>query len=76
MECDLIPARKESELERQLKEEAKLLEAVAAKSALMAASELAQGIQYEDSLITAWRPPKRILAMNNKRHDRMRKKYQ
>lgn len=68
-------ARKESELEKQRREEQRLLEAVAEKRALMAVSELARGVQYEEPVVTAWRPPKRILAMDNRRHDRVRKKY-
>lgn len=70
-----LSARKESELEKQRREEERLLEAVAEKRALMAVSELARGVQYEEPVVTAWRPPKRILAMDNKRHERVRKKY-
>lgn len=73
MSC--LSARKESELEKQRREEERLLEAVAEKRALMAVSELARGVQYEEPVVTAWRPPKRVLAMDNKRHDRVRKKY-
>lgn len=48
-------AKKESELEKQLKEEQKILEVVAEKKALMAAAELAKGIQYQDPIKTGWR---------------------
>lgn len=68
-------ARKESELEKQRREEKRLLEAVAEKRALMGVSELARGVQYEDPVVTAWRPPRRVLAMDPKRHDRVRSKY-
>ncbi|XP_037789883.1 ATP-dependent RNA helicase abstrakt-like [Penaeus monodon] len=71
----IAEARKESELEKQRREEERLLEAVAEKRALMGVSELARGVQYEDSVVTAWRPPRRILAMDEKRHERVRRKY-
>ncbi|ROT68864.1 ATP-dependent RNA helicase abstrakt [Penaeus vannamei] len=71
----IAEARKESELEKQRREEKRLLEAVAEKRALMGVSELARGVQYEDSVVTAWRPPRRILAMDEKRHERVRRKY-
>ncbi|XP_064103590.1 ATP-dependent RNA helicase abstrakt-like [Macrobrachium nipponense] len=71
----IAEARKESELEKQRREEKRLLEAVAEKRALMGVSELARGVQYEDPVVTAWRPPKRILAMDEKRHERVRRKY-
>ncbi|XP_047495072.1 ATP-dependent RNA helicase abstrakt-like [Penaeus chinensis] len=71
----IAEARKESELEKQRREEKRLLEAVAEKRALMGVSELARGVQYEDSVVSAWRPPRRILAMDEKRHERVRRKY-
>ncbi|XP_068221274.1 ATP-dependent RNA helicase abstrakt [Palaemon carinicauda] len=71
----IAEARKESELEKQRREEKRLLEAVAEKRALMGVSELARGVQYEEPVVTAWKPPKRILAMDEKRHERVRKKY-
>jgi hypothetical protein len=45
-------AKKESAMERQLKEEEKILESVAEKKALMGVAELAKGIQYEDPIKT------------------------
>lgn len=45
-------ARKESAMEKQLKEEEKILESVAEKTALMGVAELAKGIQYEDPIKT------------------------
>ncbi|XP_042912655.2 ATP-dependent RNA helicase abstrakt [Parasteatoda tepidariorum] len=68
-------ARKESALEKQLKEEEKILESVAEKRALMGVAELAKGIQYEDPIKTGWRPPRYILALSEKRHQRVRRKY-
>jgi ATP-dependent RNA helicase DDX41 len=49
-----FPAKKESAMERQLKEEEKILESVAEKKALMGVAELAKGIQYEDPIKTRW----------------------
>ncbi|KAA0203941.1 hypothetical protein HAZT_HAZT009295 [Hyalella azteca] len=71
----LAEARKESEIEKLRREEQKLLEAVAEKRALMGVGELAQGVQYTESLCTSWRPPARVMAMSNERHERVRRKY-
>jgi ATP-dependent RNA helicase DDX41 len=46
------PAKKESAFEKQLKEEEKILESIAEKTALMGVAELARGIQYEDPIKT------------------------
>lgn len=70
----LAEAKKESAMERQLKEEEKILESVAEKKALMGVAELAKGIQYEDPIKTSWKPPQYILAMSEARHNRVRKK--
>lgn len=67
-------ARKESALEKQLKEEEKILESVAEKRALMGVAELAKGIQYEEPIKTGWKPPKYILELSEMRHERVRKK--
>ncbi|KAJ9589460.1 hypothetical protein L9F63_017321, partial [Diploptera punctata] len=61
-------------MERQLKEEEKILESVAEKKALMGVAELAKGIQYEDPIKTSWKPPRYILSMSEIRHNRVRKK--
>ena len=45
-------AKKESAMEKQLKEEEKILESIAEKKALMGVAELAKGIQYEDPIKT------------------------
>lgn len=47
-------AKKESAMEKQLKEEEKILESVAEKRALMGVAELAKGIQYEDPIKTRY----------------------
>ncbi|XP_064630234.1 probable ATP-dependent RNA helicase DDX41 [Lineus longissimus] len=69
-------ARKETAREKQLKEEEKILESVAEKTALMGVAELAKGIQYEDPIKTGWRPPRYILAMPESRHTKLRQKLQ
>lgn len=66
---------KETEVEKQLREEAKILESIAERKALMAATELAQGITYTQALKTAWKPPTYILAYPEERHERVRKKF-
>lgn len=50
----MFVAKKESAMERQLKEEEKILESVAEKKALMGVAELAKGIQYEDPIKTRY----------------------
>ncbi|VDP33388.1 unnamed protein product [Soboliphyme baturini] len=44
--------QKETELEKKLKEEQKLLESVAGRTALMAAAEIAKGIRYKEPIKT------------------------
>ena len=66
---------KETEAEKQLREEKKILESIAERKALMAATELAKGITYTKALKTAWKPPRYILNYPEERHDRMRKKF-
>lgn len=69
-----VTAKKESALERQLKEEEKILESVAENKALMGVAELAKGIQYEDPIKTSWRPPRAVLHLGEIRHERIRQK--
>ncbi|KAK3913195.1 ATP-dependent RNA helicase abstrakt, partial [Frankliniella fusca] len=52
----LAEAKKESAMERQLKEEERILESVAESKALMGVAELAKGIQYEDPIKTRKTP--------------------
>ncbi|KAI2803062.1 hypothetical protein RDWZM_001236 [Blomia tropicalis] len=68
-------AKKENEIEKQLKEEEKILEIVAEKKALMAVSELAKGIQYQEPIKTSWAVPKFILKQPEDVHEKTRKKY-
>lgn len=71
----MAEAKKESAMERQLKEEEKILESVAEKKALMGVAELAKGIQYEDPLKTSWRPPGCVLCLGEDRHESVRRKH-
>lgn len=68
-------ARKESALEKQLKEEEKILESVAERRALMGVAELAKGIQYDQPIQTGWRPPSYLANMPVKQQDEVRKKH-
>ncbi|XP_027194618.2 ATP-dependent RNA helicase abstrakt [Dermatophagoides pteronyssinus] len=68
-------AKKENDIEKQLKEEEKILESVAEKKALMAVSELAKGIQYQDPIETSWKAPKYILKRSEEMHEKIRQKY-
>lgn len=52
IELNDFTAKKESAMEKQLKEEEKILESVAERKALMGVGELALGIQYEDPIKT------------------------
>lgn len=70
----LAEAKKESAMEKQLKEEEKILESVAENKALMGVAELAKGIQYEDPIKTSWKPPRIVLALGELRHERLRRK--
>ncbi|KAM7284221.1 probable ATP-dependent RNA helicase DDX41 [Ixodes scapularis] len=68
-------ARKESALEKQLKEEEKILESVAERRALMGVAELAKGIQYDQPIQTGWRPPAYLTSMLPKQQEDIRKKF-
>ncbi|XP_012522153.1 ATP-dependent RNA helicase abstrakt [Monomorium pharaonis] len=70
----LAEAKKESAMEKQLKEEEKILESVAENKALMGVAELAKGIQYKDPIKTNWQPPRVILNLGEVRHERVRRK--
>lgn len=70
----IAEAKKISAVEKQLKEEEKILESVTEKKALMGVSELAKGIQYEDPLETSWRPPRYLSAQPEYRRQRLREK--
>lgn len=70
----LAEAKKISAAEKQLKEEEKILESVAERKALMAASELAKAIKYEDPIETSWKPPRYVLALPEFKLDEIRRK--
>ena len=65
-------AQKESEREKQLKEEEKILASVVETKALLSFSELAKGIQYMDPIKTSWTVPKCISNLPQARHDEIR----
>jgi ATP-dependent RNA helicase DDX41 len=65
-------AQMESERERQLKEEEKILASVVETKALLSFNELAKGIQYVDPIRTNWTVPKCILDLPQERHDEVR----
>lgn len=71
----LAEAKKISAAEKQLKEEEKILESVAERKALMAASELAKAIKYEDPIQTSWKAPRHILALPAFKLDEIRQKH-
>lgn len=68
----LAESKKVSEVEKQLREEEKILEIVAEKTALMGVAELAKGIQYEEPIKTSWTPPKYVLEQPPFVHDGVR----
>lgn len=71
----LAEAKVQSAVEKQLKEEEKILESVTEKKALMAVAELAKGIQYEDPIKTSWKPPRYILARSEIKNESIRMKH-
>ena len=71
----LAEARQESEMDKQLKEEEKILKSVAENTALKSAAEIAKGIEYVDPIKTSWKAPSRILTKGNNRHEKIRKRH-
>jgi ATP-dependent RNA helicase DDX41 len=65
-------AQMESERDRQLKEEEKILASLAETKALLSFNELAKGIQYVDPIKTNWTVPRCILDLPQARHDEVR----
>uniref|UniRef100_A0A034WDB5 RNA helicase n=1 Tax=Bactrocera dorsalis TaxID=27457 RepID=A0A034WDB5_BACDO len=70
----IAEAKKISAVEKQLKEEEKILESVTQQKALMGVAELAKGIQYEDPIKTSWRPPRYLAVMTEERRNAIRKR--
>uniref|UniRef100_A0A6M2DTP6 RNA helicase n=1 Tax=Xenopsylla cheopis TaxID=163159 RepID=A0A6M2DTP6_XENCH len=70
----IAEAKKISAVERQLKEEEKILESVAEKKALMGVAELAKGIEYKEPIKTSWSPPHFILATPEHKFEELRNK--
>lgn len=70
----IAEAKKISAVEKQLKEEEKILESVAEKKALMGAAELAKAIKYEDPIVTSWKPPRYIIGMPEHKREALRNK--
>ncbi|CAH8495499.1 unnamed protein product [Schistosoma turkestanicum] len=67
--------RKETERDKKLKEEAKILESVAEKTALKGVAELAKGIQYDKPIQTSWVPPIYIREQSEEKSEEIRKKF-
>lgn len=70
----LAEAKEESQLDKQLKEEEKILQSVKEHTALKGAAELAKDIQYEEPIKTAWKAPRAVLEMPQARHERVRRR--
>jgi len=68
-------ARKETLLDKQRREEERILASVTETTALKGVSELAKGVEYTDPIKTAWKPPRYVAAMPQARHERVWKKY-
>ncbi|XP_018644392.1 DEAD box ATP-dependent RNA helicase, putative [Schistosoma mansoni] len=67
--------RKETERDKKLKEEAKILESVAEKTALKGVAELAKGIQYDKPIQTSWVPPVYIQEQSEEKSEEIRKNF-
>ena len=65
----------ETEKEKRLKEEERLLQTVKEHTALMGAAELAKGIQYLVPIKTSWKPPRFIQERSSEIHEEIRKKF-
>ena len=70
----IAQAKKESALEKQIKEEKKILESITEKTPLMGVAELARGIQYDDPIKTSWRPPRPVLSLSKEVIELIREK--
>lgn len=65
--------QKESDRDKQIKEEAKILESLAESRALLSFTELAKGIQYNEPIKTSWTVPKCIASLPEARHEEIKK---
>ncbi|CAH0389580.1 unnamed protein product [Bemisia tabaci] len=70
----MAEAKKESAMEKQLKEEEKILESVAERKALMGVAELAKGIEYKNPIRTSWRAPRCVLLLSEAKRNKIREK--
>lgn len=68
----IAEAKKLSAVEKQLREEEKIMESIAQQKALMGVAELAKGIQYEQPIKTAWKPPRYIREMSEEEREAVR----
>ncbi|PFH47084.1 hypothetical protein AMATHDRAFT_68432 [Amanita thiersii Skay4041] len=66
---------KKTEGEKAEEADAEILEAIRSRRKLASDMELAQGIQYTDSLKTSWRPPEYIRVRTPEQHQSLRDKY-
>lgn len=64
----IAESKQESEKEKRMKEEERLLASVQENTALMGAAELAKGIQYLDPIKTSWKPPRCIQSLPQEYH--------
>lgn len=71
----IAEAEKETDYEKQLKEEEKILDSIAEKKVLMAVGEIAKGIVYTDSIKTGWRPPRYFKSYPPEKFEKIRKKW-
>ncbi|XP_065882908.1 probable ATP-dependent RNA helicase DDX41 [Dysidea avara] len=68
-------AHKESEKDKQLEEEKRILQNISETRALMAVGELAKGVIYEHSIKTGWCPPRCVLKQSSAKCDEIRHKW-
>jgi len=71
----IAEGRKETMLEKQRREEERILQSVAENTALKGVSELAKGVEYTDPIKTSWTPPRYVMSMPKRRHERVWKKH-
>lgn len=67
-------SRKVTAKDKQKEEESRILQSIQEDKALLTVKELAKGITYTEAITTGWTPPRCIINMGERRHDRVRKK--